>query len=215
MGYMCDASMKRYQPIDAGKHTVMLGDITRDESLGFLRDMGKIDFVYVDPPWTQALLTRFRSGAGYKGRQNIASFFSHLSNVLRMACPEIAFIEMGLENSDILRSAMKLSGFDCFLTSEVTYSHQKRPMHINVFSLFGKPLTPNESGDGTSFHGAQVINWAFSVASDRGYKAVFDPCLGLGKTLKYAQQFGIKCFGVEIDESRLRRALVMNGLVEK
>ena len=197
-----------------GKHTVRHGDaLTLRGCIDKMLDGGKVDIVYTDPPWQnlkywQTLNKKMTSAIPL---ESVPSDIIFLQNVFR-TCEQVLssegfmFVEYGLKGAGVVKDIVKENGFNLLLECNPTYTSQKRPLSLMIFSR-QRATFPDGLGDAidkTSNYKTLVTATSFL---DLHGKTFFDPCCGMGYTAQLAIDNGGTFIGNELNKARLDRTI--------
>jgi hypothetical protein len=158
---------------------------------------------YVDPPWTPALASGYRTKAGVPHR---VDFPGLLRRVLRAACwaSGAIWIESGVQHEQAMLEAGSHADLERLASWETTY-YKTRPARLHLFKHAGAPLDVGTM-DFTGMDDEDTPAVAITATSRPG-DLVFDPCTGQGLTAETAAMMGRRFIGIELHPGRMARAL--------
>jgi len=191
-----------------GPHLVACGDLEEGDGERFLafgrQWAGQApELIYVDPPWSEAFVTRFRKNAGVlKMREHtVASVVKRIATLAsQLDCP--LYLEMGvsfqvLEVIDWVGDHLDV--LDCMYWP-ITYAGGK-PAQLFRFNTSKRVPTQFTGLDDNATPGRALLH-----ETERG-AIVFDPCLGLGCTARAAVRTQRVCWGLELHAARCSSSL--------
>lgn len=187
----------------AGHHTFLCGDIERDDLLT-LTALLPVEprFVYSDPPTSKEDMEYWHRMNGEEREGNPELFWNRLCTGVASSGTEYAFIEQGRSGYQCMIDAAKRSGLPP-LQHQWDIWHGS-PKSINRLLLFSGHHIP--ACDPTGKGGDDVVRYIFSGSAKEG-DVVLDPCVGSGTTARIAHEFGMRCWGMDINPIRLSQTL--------
>jgi hypothetical protein len=206
-----DAAWKRY-PVAPGEiwrvgpHVVLCGDHEAGawEALR-TRFPARPVMTYVDPPWTPALATGYRTKAGAPHRVDFPGLLRRIASVATWATGAI-YVESGTQYEQAMVDAFLRAGpgLRHVLTWPITY-YQTRPARLHLFSPPSYEI-PERLPLFDGCDDEDTPSLAIQHASRAG-DLVFDPCTGQGLTAETAAALDRRFIGIELHPGRMARAL--------
>ena len=187
------------------KNVLMCGDIENEDCYKKINIPQNIYMVYSDPPWNPGNARMWRTLSkkdGDIGRKvNWNNFVERLCTHILYTNPKHIFIEMGLQKtSDFIKQGQSL-GFPPIQNIWKVFYNYKNPYNLLYFSEI------NEfKGNPEGMKNEYTTKHVFEYISKPG-EIVFDPCIGLGMTLRMAHKFGMSCYGIELNPERLQKTI--------
>jgi len=183
-----------------GQHRIRAGDLMDDEAFEWALSQ-EADFMYVDPPWTQSLISGFYTKAGKQGEG--PNFWKFMERVVEVASrvKYRAWIEMGNQNIDRLKTLVEARGGVVLEDWAVTY-YKKHPSRL-IEVLWHDPISHE-----LDLNGVDDGETPFKVCSllPVGSK-VLDVCAGKGLTAEAALRYGHTFIGLELNPRRLAHSI--------
>ena len=185
---------------EIGDHRVRAGDLMDDDAFEWVLNQDA-DFMYVDPPWNQALISGFYTKAGRRGEG--PDFWEFMERVVEVArsVKYTAWIEMGNQNIDRLKALVETRGGTVTDDWAVTYyrTHPSRLIQVswNDYVVLGLALYGVDDG---------MLPYRVCEALPTGSR-VLDVCAGRGLTAKAALKSGHTFIGLELHPRRLAHAI--------
>jgi hypothetical protein len=188
----------------AGPHVLVCGDLEagHGEKVAHLVDL--VDLTYCDPPWSAAIATGFRTSAGDPRKVDFKALLSNLLHLVGNVTNGDVWMEMGLPFSAKFEELAREAGAELTYQANITY-YGERPCKLYglAWDRDRLPIPPmgldGLDDEDTPAHIIQTRTAPGDV--------VFDPCLGLGATLRGAEEHGRRCLGMELNPKRLAAAL--------
>ncbi len=186
-----------------GDHILGCGDLEEGAAVELLSKCGVPDITYTDPPWNAGNAASFRTKAGLPRKVDFHHLLGRVIEAVKWTRGD-AFIEMGRQNTPLLRDAVEAAGGRVLKEWCVTYTcGRRRPSKLLRVTWAGGEGAP--VGDATGMDDSKTPAWALSQ-----YQApltVFDPCLGRGLTAVSAHRLGHRVVGMELHPRRLACAI--------
>jgi len=199
---------------EAGPHLLACGDLTnRDHYRALLTpamfSFIRVPLVYVDPPWTQSLLTGFRTKAKAPASdQSLEDFTRTLLEPLSTLPRQPTILMEGSAQPKamdaVLAAVDTITDLAVRQVWNITYFGDK-PGLLYWITGHDDPVDPQSLG----FHDmddAHTPAHAIEAFTEEG-NFVLDPCLGRGLTAMTCQALGRRCIGMELNPRRLAVAL--------
>mgnify|MGYP003136324766 FL=1 len=201
-------------PIELGQvweindHRVRAGDLMDGDSFDWVLSQ-EADFMYVDPPWTQSLISGFYTKAGKQGQA--PDFWQFMGRVVEVAsrvrCD--SWIEMGNQNIERLKSLVESRGGSVMADWDVTY-YKKHPSRLLQVS-WGQPKVI-----GLDLGGLDDDLTPFKVCEALPSRSrVLDVCAGRGRTAMAAVSQEHTFIGLELHPRRLAHAVQKVSSIER
>jgi hypothetical protein len=177
--------------IEIGTGKIKVHDIF-DELPNF---MEQADCIFVDPPCSDGNLKSFYTKADLEKRDSILKFNNRLFDLIDKINPKHLFVEVFKSNFDeIFRKINERYGTDMVVFESHYYGNTKNKCWIIYASLeevkFKIPLMDEE----------KVIEY---ICKNLEFDCIGDLCMGKGLVGFYANKYGKKFAGTELNKKRL------------
>lgn len=160
--------------------------------------MKEADLVVSDPPYNKSALSSFYTKAEIEKKpDSFESFFDRYFEVIAQINPKIVCLEIGVPQLDMYLAKMKPL-YKNIHTVESYYYKNKKNKCLFLFAS-NEPL-PQVVYDMPFFDEENAIAY---LCANLDFKCVADPCMGLGLVAFYANKFGRKFVGTELNKYRL------------
>jgi len=210
-------STERGQIWQLGEHRVMCGDAASKEDMAALLNGQRVNMVFTDPPYGIAYNTQTRWPDGYglpiKSKKNRGPILEGDEKSFDPSCilktfPRVQEIfiwgfqyypdKLGPGGIIVWNRKMKEQEETPWLDFELCWS--KKPRSQMAWVTWGgfKFREKGEERWHTTQKPVELVAWFFERWGKRG-NVVADPFLGSGTTLMACENFGRKCYGMEID----------------
>ena len=177
-----------------GLHKLMCRDI-KDS----FTDVGKVDLVYVDPPWEN--LKYWGTLRGYPQSLNTKQFIARLLELCMTHRTGPVIIEYGVKWAyDLIRQA-ECVGLTHQATARVYYA-KTRLSDIHLFD--DKPAPDNWIANVGGTSGIDAVRAAMAPFVHTG-AVIFDMCCGTGLNAKVAIEYGCAFIGNDFNPIRLAK----------
>lgn len=186
----------------AGPHKLMCGSVIQNDIDNLLSE--KVDMIYVDPPYNTSALNSFMIKAKLKKHYEFTEFISCVIDTCKQYCDGVIYMEMGRQNiAEVNDLILKKKGVILGLYNTTYY--QKHHCHLIRFTFKdAKPI--NETADGLD--DGETPFWAVYLEKKyNNVKTILDPCIGRGLTGRVAENYGLQCYGMELNKRRLANLL--------
>ena len=192
---------------ECGKHKFICADIQKPKYFEALKELGKFDCVWVDPPYNSSLASSFRTKAGVPNKVNIKDLLKLIFKTFDL-CDGSIYMEIGNQAFQYcLEQFERREGYKVIQTWDVVYYNKYPCKYIRS----GKsPIDYNFSGMDErkvpypSFYHEMMNNQT---------KTIFDPCTGRGLVPIAADQLGLRAIGTELHPRRL--AVTLDKLIKQ
>lgn len=175
----------------------------RDIMIDDLNDLmqgEKAACMYVDPPWGAGNLKYWRTMNGQEGFAiDWTAFLKRLRFLYKKHVNSVAFIETGLRfEKDVTNVFGKAD--DVYV---IKYKGGSK-IYENLICIYG-----TTSEDITGLMGREIVE---KCLFNYRFKSVFDPCVGLGGTVKVAKKYEMSIFCNELNIDRALRTAKILGV---
>jgi hypothetical protein len=203
---------------DDGRHVLAVGDVERgaiDDLRSYRVGRGSspvVDAIYTDPPWNAGIARLFRRWAKRDEGPVDLNFLFHafVAGSLKI-CPAGPWcIEMGSGGLAAILDVLRAFGVGVVGVLETTNDESKA--NARAYLITADPRLPVREGyvppraagdmDGTALRRA-----ALDQMKSMGIATILDPFAGYGGILKEVDARGMAYCGIELNESRLQRAV--------
>ena len=177
--------------------------------------LGKVDLVYVDPPWNSVQLARFYKTRGAIPSVSYLEFLIHLAGLMKRICPMgLIVIDIADSSRDLLLGVFAEAGATRLALAPSWYASGRCWLWAGSFGDQERIIMPNGMGGKKEItfitqYAAKIFGDGFSMA---------DLCCGKGTFLMAALHSGAGYVcGVEMLERKLAHAikgLLKAGLVD-
>lgn len=176
--------------VNIGTGKIMVHSVMRGTPL-FMRDA---DCIFVDPPCSNGNLSSFYTKAGAKKTFDIDAFNVALLNCIFKINPENIFMEVFKSNKKHWEEKFKKLDFNVSVFESFYYGSKKNECWIIHASKektdFDIPFMDEEN----------VIE---HICKNFNFSCIADPCMGKGLVGFYANKYGKKFVGTELNKKRL------------
>lgn len=188
------------------RHYLGCGDLEKDHGLVMAKEHGPPDLAYVDLPYNEAVAKAYRTKAGFDNDLEFSGFLKSAVWTLSMTEGEV-FVEVGKENAERVRDALRKAGADVPFIYNITY-YDSEPAALVHGSFDGRPRAiPALQGEDDE----NTPRIAIEERTEKG-DIVFDCCMGRGLTAVSAHELGRRALGLELNPRRL--AVTVEKLVK-
>jgi hypothetical protein len=195
-------------------HLIACGDLEQRAFEAFTLAYGegkRPDMTFVDPPWTPALATGYRTKAGVPAKVDFEGLMQWVGHAAAWAEGAI-YIEIGRQYQGAAISTLESLGIPHAASWDITY-YRTRPARLLLFHRIGATNGSAVTADFTGYDDEDVP--ALAIQTDSRYGGiVFDPCTGQGLTAESAALAGRRFMGIELHPGRMARALDRLSAVE-
>lgn len=161
---------------------------------------GKIDMVYVDPPWNISNLNAFYTKNKSQNKNKFDEFIDRIFLYVNTVAPKICYIEMGFQNVKFVKDKL-MRTYPIVQEWEITY-YKKNKMYL----LRGGNDKVNFDFTGYD----DSITPKLAIENENGIESVCDLCSGRGLTGITAYKLGKKFYGIELNKKRF--AVMINKI---
>ena len=189
--------------IRVGPHLFACGDAEDGRELAALVEAGPPTLLYFDPPWNDALATRYRTMAGFDGpkgrRTRAADLLPRLLDPARRL-GLLAYLESGLPSTEAVVAIAQGAG--ATITGQWRIYGWGRQLDLIAADFAAQPQ--GRHPDFTGIEDSTTPDMAFGF-HPRG--VVLDPCCGLGFTSRAAARSGWVSLNHELNPRRMAQAV--------
>lgn len=157
--------------------------------------MKNADVVFSDPPCSRGNLTSFYTKAEKKNTHEYAEFYERFFEVLEEINPKMVFVEVFKSNFDIFFKELEHLYRSVVAFDSMYYNRPKNKCWILVASDEEVPDYP--------FNGVDEEKIIELICRDVDFDCIADPCMGKGLVGFYANRYGKKFAGTELNPKRL------------
>lgn len=201
MSYDCGGYYKKYDmsgEIKVGTGTVKVHDLFQP----LPEFMKEADVILSDPPYNQSALSSFYTKAEVKEKQRFADFFSVFFSVVDEINPRILILEIGVKQESLYMNILR-EKYKHIQISEALYYDKNKCLFIVASN---EPI-PACLNDLPCINEEKIIE---HICKELDFKCIADPCMGTGLVGWYANKYGKKFAGTELNKKRL--ALLVEGI---
>lgn len=157
--------------------------------------MKNADVVFSDPPCSRGNLTSFYTKAEKKNTHDYTEFYERFFEVLQEINPKLVFIEVFKSNFDIFSRRLENLYQNVSTFESMYYNQPKNKCWILVASDEEVPDYP--------FNGIDEQKVIELICKNVDFNCIADPCMGKGLVGFYANRYGKKFVGTELNPKRL------------
>lgn len=186
----------------AGSHLIMCNDLETQAPEEFLRMIGHVDLVYMDPPWNAGNAAHFRTKANVPRKVNFELFLLRILDLIKQSGAREFYMEMGNATVDLLEALVRGNSGIVHDQWDITY-YRKKPCKL-IHATFGDAPRRESSANGLDDEHTPL--WALQRSGKAG-DVVLDLCHGRGGTSFAAARLGMIGRGFELHPNRTSSAL--------
>jgi hypothetical protein len=184
-------------------HILTRGSLLDGQVIEALTETGKVEILYSDPPWNDAVLKMFATRARRNGVEVVyqpiyTEVCDRIGEFVRDWVTQYAFIEVSSRGVTQMTDAVGPHLSDLSVQKTV-YGGREASIIYGVKGGLSLPQVPKGLG------GFPLISACLGPVSKPGW-TVFDPCCGSGMTGVIADKLGLRFVGNELDPTRLQIA---------
>lgn len=159
--------------------------------------MLEADAVFVDPPYNQSALSSYYTKADIKLPKSFADFKVRLLEVINEIKPKIVFLESGKKQSKEWTGQLR-EMFDNVTARDSYYCHSRKNVCDIICACNGE--IPECIENLPLMDEQKVIQL---ICQSVDFDCIADPCMGRGLVAYYADMYGRKFVGTELNPKRL------------
>ena len=159
--------------------------------------MLEADVVFCDPPYNQSALSSFYTKANLQATKEFSDFGNRLIEIIKEISPKFTFIESGLkQTSDWISKLKEIHSH--IIVKEAYYYHSKKNL-CNILCAYDDDVP--ECIQNLPFADEEKI--IELICRNVDFDCIADPCMGIGLVGFYANRYGKKFVGTELNPKRL------------
>ena len=186
----------------AGPHMLACGDIEQGAAVELVMKARECPVMtYVDPPYTPALATGFRTKAGVPRKVDFQALMRDIIRAVGITKGPV-LMEMGRQYADEVTALVEQDGGIVVSRWDITYFKKNPAVLLQLGFGHREPM-----GDLFSGMDDELTPTVAIAAGSTPDALVFDPCTGRGGTCRAAHQLSRRFLGLELHPRRLACAL--------
>ena len=183
--------------IDIGNGKLMVHDWI-DSLPSFMKEA---DLVFSDPPWNLGNVTSFYTKASKEYRVfDFEEYYPIFFKRIKQINPKVCYVEVGKQYlAEFIIEMKKIYPKVTFYNS-MYYNNPQNKCYI-IRGSYKKSKLPKSLD---YMDEEKIIEW---ICKNEDLETIGDICMGQGLVAKYAQRYGKKFVGTELNEKRLNTAI--------
>lgn len=160
--------------------------------------MLEADLVISDPPYNKSALSSFYTKAEIEKKpESFEGFLARYFEVIAEINPKLLCLEIGVPQLEMYQNILKDKYKNIAVVESYYYKNKKNKC---LFLFASNEPIPQVALDMPFFDEENAIAY---LCANLDYECVADPCMGLGLVAFYANKFGRKFAGTELNKYRL------------
>lgn len=157
------------------------------------------DIVFSDPPYNKSALTGYYTKAEKKGEgpDSFEAFFFRFFECIDIIGPRLVCLEVGIPQTTMYLNMLHGIYSNVIVKSSCYYGNTKNKCNILIAS--NEPI-PDVLCDMPFMDEEKVIEY---ICRNVDFNCIADPCMGKGLVAFYANKYGKKFVGTELNKYRL------------